>query len=896
MLCQRCQTFNIHAFGRTEITYKGFPLMDVLRAANKGCVFCSLLTENLLTINEDQNRVGELEAAQRRIRGETSSLPVWSFTRSSRLSDWVAHVYHHSWVCFWVERGDENGSDGLNIRNLIVSVAENELIPGPKKTWLRLHVAAAADTPAASIGDITGQIVNQRLLTEHVLKSIREWTEDCEQNHSDCKQHLSRRSVKNSNCPPLPRRCVQTIRMEPGHWKHLLCDTKGKMGRYIALSHRWDPSTEKCRTLRSNLADRVSGKCALEPDLPHHISPLFHKICVLAWHLNVEFVWIDSLCIIQDDAADWEREATKMAEYYSFAWMTLAVTVPIDIDDRPAGDLGGQLNIEDVSGVVRMPYHDQAGTQQGYFYAQAMGPHVLAKLYETQIAQSELLRRGWCFQEWLLSRRIVSFSRDTPFMLCRNDAPRCPAGDTVDYSAMARRSNRKSRPRSRQTATDENAEASEASATLSFKTMITISPGPNQVAKTWMAVVQSYSGLHLTKFEQDRFVALAGVAREFRKALKIELASNQGSQHMSGAVESSTPAPRARAPQAESITPAQTSHGQASQHPFGVAASGADLTESPLSATHGTGSQAADVPMIAIVARQELRAQEDATEPARTGIPDTPAHDADTAVVNINEASDEPGPGHRYICGLWLDSLGHGLQWERTGPGPTARVGGIPTWSWASIATGGTGDRRLGGLSVQWAAAPDASDRDAQLFYLCRIASIPVDETTWACDFSRTVVPANDFAHANRFNVLTMVARSCQLTVHAPFATPGDSSAAAALTGHGVDVGRTHWRRVTLPGQPDVIAGWASLEHPDFAAVEEVVEVTAVFLEQRQVKGSLGWGSLRGWHWAFRMLFVRKVEVDGWTGFHERVGVGRLFGPEAKDCFEGSNEMIFNLG
>lgn len=308
----------------------------------------------------------------------------------------------------------------------------------------------------------------------------------------------------------------------------MLRETEGRTGRYIALSHRWDSSAVECQTLRSNFTDRVSGECSLEPGFPHHISPLFHKICVLAWHLRVEFLWIDSLCITQDDAADWDREATKMARYYSSAWMTLAATVPIDIDNRPAGDLGGQLRIEDVSGVVRMPYHNKAGTQQGYFYAQAMGPHVLANLYKTQIAQSELLRRGWCFQEWLLSRRIVSFSRDTPFMQCRNDAPRCPASDTVEYSAMTRRPRRNFRLRAIRAATDENAGASEASATLSFKTKIAISPGPSQVTTTWMAVVESYSGLHLTKFEQDRFIALAGVAREFSIALKDELAADPG--------------------------------------------------------------------------------------------------------------------------------------------------------------------------------------------------------------------------------------------------------------------------------------------------------------------------------------------------------------------------------
>lgn len=170
--------------------------MDVLRAANKGYVFCGLLTESLLAIHENQNKEGELKAAQHRIQGETSSLPVWSFTRPSVLSDWAAHVWHHAWVCFWVERGDGNGSDGLNICDLMVSVAEHELIPGPERTWLRLHVSAASNTPAASTRDITGQVINQRLLTEKVINSIKGWVEDCERNHTGCKQHLSLRSVE----------------------------------------------------------------------------------------------------------------------------------------------------------------------------------------------------------------------------------------------------------------------------------------------------------------------------------------------------------------------------------------------------------------------------------------------------------------------------------------------------------------------------------------------------------------------------------------------------------------------------------------------------------------------------------------------------------------------------
>lgn len=69
--------------------------------------------------------------------------------------------------------------------------------------------------------------------------------------------------------------------------------------------------------------------------------------------------------------------------------------------------------------------------------------------------------------------------------------------------------------------------------------------------------------------------------------------------------------------------------------------------------------------------------------------------------------------------------------------------------------------------------------------------------------------------------------------------------------------------------------------------------MSALFLERRKVEGSLGWGRLRGGHWVFRVLFVRARAVDKWEGFYERVGVGRLFGPESCEFLE---ETTVHLG
>ena len=37
----------------------------------------------------------------------------------------------------------------------------------------------------------------------------------------------------------------------------------------------------------------------------------------LTRQLNIQYIWIDSLCVIQDDESDWPTEATKMAGIYA---------------------------------------------------------------------------------------------------------------------------------------------------------------------------------------------------------------------------------------------------------------------------------------------------------------------------------------------------------------------------------------------------------------------------------------------------------------------------------------------------------------------------------------------------------------------------------------------------
>lgn len=103
---------------------------------------------------------------------------------------------------------------------------------------------------------------------------------------------------------------------------------------------------------------------------------LFTHTYEIAIKLGVQYVWIDSLCIVQDDANDWAKESAKMADYYQHAWLTVAAT-----RTRNNGGLFGELNVKDLARVTRLPYRERDGSQKGYFYIQCPGGSTHSRVF-----------------------------------------------------------------------------------------------------------------------------------------------------------------------------------------------------------------------------------------------------------------------------------------------------------------------------------------------------------------------------------------------------------------------------------------------------------------------------------------------------------------------------------
>jgi hypothetical protein len=94
--------------------------------------------------------------------------------------------------------------------------------------------------------------------------------------------------------------------------------TRGCQGQYVALSYYWG--------LHSFLAPKST---TLEKWRSPFLLKYFQTIrdaFLVAWKLDIQYIWIDVLCIIQDSKEDWHSEARRMGAIYANSYFTIAAT------------------------------------------------------------------------------------------------------------------------------------------------------------------------------------------------------------------------------------------------------------------------------------------------------------------------------------------------------------------------------------------------------------------------------------------------------------------------------------------------------------------------------------------------------------------------------------------
>jgi hypothetical protein len=269
--------------------------------------------------------------------------------------------------------------------------------------------------------------------SESCFALVKHWLKTCTERHLACSEADSNTSHT------LPKRAIQvglsdnaTIRLFEHNDFFSVHDPP-----YLALSHCWGQSQHLTLT-KATLAERKLN-IAWE-SLPR----TFQDAILVTRGIGVEFLWIDSLCIIQDDVADWEAEAAKMASIYDGAYMVLSATASSDGD---GGCLFAREPYIEVKGV------DHDGAPFGLF-ARRQCPHDVfnweedldeGQLDNYRINQANinypLFTRAWCFQERLLATRTLHFTKYEMVFDCLA-AVECECGALSTFPSAALRPSR----------------------------------------------------------------------------------------------------------------------------------------------------------------------------------------------------------------------------------------------------------------------------------------------------------------------------------------------------------------------------------------------------------------------------------------------------------------------
>jgi len=180
--------------------------------------------------------------------------------------------------------------------------------------------------------------------------------------------------------------------------------------RYVALSHCWGQLPEKDRfcTYKRNLKAHRSRIAASVDQLPRS----FRDAVVVARGIGVEYLWIDSLCIVQDDPQDWENEAKRMEQVFSAAYCTIGAS---SARSSAEGFLAPRTPRPCVRLRVRAPTHTGTGETQRdrqLYICPAIDN------FSQDVENSHLSRRGWVLQERALSRRSIFYTSTQVYWEC----------------------------------------------------------------------------------------------------------------------------------------------------------------------------------------------------------------------------------------------------------------------------------------------------------------------------------------------------------------------------------------------------------------------------------------------------------------------------------------------
>lgn len=299
-------------------------------------------------------------------------------------------------------------------------------------------------------------IHNFDLAGDFLIRRARAQLRECRKNHIQCKGASGR----------LPKRVIDVHPSGDDSTVRLHLTGRHENMTYVALSYCWG-GQQNVMTTTNTLGNNVVG--IKKTDLDQTIQDAI----IMTRKLGHHYLWVDSLCIIQDDPADKEMEIKSMDAIYGNATLTIAAAGSKAASEGFLGKSKASSLATRHSLPLRLP-----DGEMGFITA-------IAERTIKDRTGWPLDSRAWALSEFILSRRMLIFNDGDVRYQCRKAdfAPVVPS--PIKYDVRIPRLPKKH---------------DELKAFLKVK---------------WFDLVEDYTRRGLT-YESDRLVAISPIVKQIQ--------------------------------------------------------------------------------------------------------------------------------------------------------------------------------------------------------------------------------------------------------------------------------------------------------------------------------------------------------------------------------------------
>jgi Heterokaryon incompatibility protein (HET) len=342
------------------------------------------------------------------------------------------------------------------------------------------------------------------------LALIDRWVDDCVRNHADCKPW---RDYIGDRTPPT--RVIDVGVKGSPNTVYLRSvaelSVQGQFNEtYVTLSHKWGSAAHPKLTEKTYF--RMSRGISAS-----NFPKSFRNAVAVTRQLNVRYLWIDSLCILQDSTEDWLREGAKMDKIYEYGILNIAATAGEDSDGGLFFDRDPLL-VQPLQESMPWPIYQSSETAQASGIEPSSGRlfyWVSQTFWKKHVEDAILNTRAWVMQERFLSPRVLHCSKTQLLWECKTKRA-CESFPESFITPLGRQ------PGERPTKVLDR--MGRQSGWLFYAGGKVEYNPPNdehlidEAYRAWMRVVTDYSSCNITR-ESDLLIAFSGIAKKFQSRL-----------------------------------------------------------------------------------------------------------------------------------------------------------------------------------------------------------------------------------------------------------------------------------------------------------------------------------------------------------------------------------------